>query len=134
MQQVLGRSTATSSFAASLLGAFAVLSLLLAAVGLYGILSYLTTQRRGEIGVRIALGAERGQVLHLMLGDRLRPALYGLLLGLGATAAVTRDMQSMLFGTRPLDLMVFAGQWRYFWLWRPWRAWFTGSGVEGIAD
>lgn len=109
MQQVLGRSTATSSFAASLLGVFAVLSLLLAAVGLYGILSYLTTQRRGEIGIRIALGAERGQVLHLMLSDGLRPALYGLLLGLAASAAVTREMQSMLFGTQPLDPMVFAG-------------------------
>lgn len=109
MQQVLGRSTATSSFAASLLGAFAVLSLLLAAVGLYGILSYLTTQRKGEIGVRIALGAERGQVLHLMLSDGLRPALYGLMLGLAASAAVTREMQSMLFGTRPLDPMVFVG-------------------------
>ena len=62
--------------------AFAVLSLVLVSVGLYGVLSYLTTQRTGEIGVRMALGAKRSQVLRLMLGDGLRPAIYGLVLGL----------------------------------------------------
>ena len=61
---------------------FAILSLILASVGLYGVPSYLTTQRTGEIGVRMALGAQRQEVLRLMLGDGLRPALYGLTLGL----------------------------------------------------
>jgi putative ABC transport system permease protein len=107
MQQVIGKSTANSSFEASLLGAFAVLSLLLAAVGLFGVLSYLVAQRTGEIGIRIALGAQREQVLRLMLLDGLRPAVIGLALGLSASAAVTRELQSLLYGTRPLDPTVF---------------------------
>ncbi len=108
MRQVLGKSTADSGFAATLLGAFATLSLLLAAVGLFGVLSYLVAQRTGEIGVRMALGAQRENVLRLILMDGLRPALSGLLLGLAASAGVTRGIRSMLFGIRPLDPVVFA--------------------------
>jgi len=75
---------------------------------LYGVLSYLTTQRTGEIGIRIALGAQRDQVLRQMLGDGLRPALYGLVIGLAASAGAIRLIQSMLYGTQPLDPAVFA--------------------------
>jgi len=107
MQQVIGKSTASTSFEATLLGAFAILSLLLAAVGLFGVLSYLVAQRTGEIGIRIALGAQREQVLRLMLVDGLRPAVVGLALGLAASAAVTRELQALLYGTRPLDPTVF---------------------------
>jgi predicted permease len=107
MQQVIGKSTANSSFEAHLLGAFAALSLLLAAVGLFGVLSYLVAQRTGEIGIRIALGAQREQVLRLMLVDGLQPAVIGLALGLSASAVVTRELQSLLYGTRPLDPTVF---------------------------
>ncbi len=107
MQQVIGKSTSNSSFEARLLGAFATLSLLLAAVGLFGVLSYLVVQRTGEIGIRIALGAQREQVLRLMLVDGLRPAVIGLALGLAASAVVTREIQSMLYGTQPLDPAVF---------------------------
>jgi predicted permease len=107
MQQVIGKSTANSSFEASLLGAFAALSLLLAAVGLFGVLSYLVTQRTGEIGIRIALGAQREHVLRLMLVDGLVPAVIGLAIGLSLSAIVTREIQSLLYGTRPLDLTVF---------------------------
>jgi ABC-type antimicrobial peptide transport system permease subunit len=107
MQQVLGKSIANSSFEASLLGAFAALSLLLAAVGLFGVLSYLVAQRSGEIGIRIALGAQREQVLRLVLIDGLRPAVIGLVLGLCLSAALTREIQSLLFGTQPLDPNVF---------------------------
>ena len=108
MQQIIAQSLGNASLSASLVLAFAVLSLMLASVGLYGVLSYLTTQRTGEIGVRMALGAERGQVLRLMLGDGLRPALYGLVLGLAASAGAVRLIQSMLYGTRPLDPAIFA--------------------------
>jgi ABC-type antimicrobial peptide transport system permease subunit len=108
MQQIIERSLGNASLSASLVLAFAVLSLTLASVGLYGVLSYLTTQRTGEIGVRIALGAQREQVLRLMLGDGLRPAIYGLVLGLAASAAAVRLIQSMLYGTRPLDPAIFA--------------------------
>lgn len=69
MEELLGKSTLSSSFNATLLIAFATLSLLLAAVGLFGVLSYLAAQRTREIGIRIALGAQREQVLQLMLRD-----------------------------------------------------------------
>jgi putative ABC transport system permease protein len=108
LQQIIERSLGNASLSASLVLAFAVLSLILASVGLYGVLSYLTTQRTGEIGVRMALGARREQVVGLMLGDGLRPALYGLLLGLVISAAAVRLIQSMLYGTRPLDPLIFA--------------------------
>jgi putative ABC transport system permease protein len=84
-----------------------VLSLMLASVGLYGVLSYLTTQRTPEIGIRVALGAQRTQVLRLMLLDGLRPALFGLALGLAASAAIVRLMRAMLYETQPLDPVVF---------------------------
>jgi predicted permease len=108
MQQVLGQSMEAAGFSATLVLAFAALSLVLAAVGMFGVLSYMTTQRTGEIGVRMALGAERGQVVRLLLGEGLRPALYGLVLGLLVSAGAVRLIQSMLYGTRPLDPAVFA--------------------------
>ncbi len=108
IQQIIERSLGNASLSASLVLGFAVLSLILASVGLYGVLSYLTTQRTGEIGVRMALGAQRQEVLRLMLGDGLRPALYGLTLGLAASIGAVRLIQSMLYGTRPLDPAIFA--------------------------
>ncbi len=108
IQQIIERSLGNASLSATLVLAFAVLSLMLASIGLYGVLSYLTAQRTGEIGVRMALGAQRKQVVRLMLGDGLRPALYGLVLGLAASAGAVRLIQSMLYGTRPLDPAIFA--------------------------
>jgi predicted permease len=108
MQQVIGKSTANSSFETSLPGAFATLSLLLASVGLFGMLSYLVAQRTGEIGIRVALGARREHVLGLIFADGLRPAVIGLALGLCASVAVTREIQSQLYGARPRDPSVFA--------------------------
>jgi len=108
MDQLIGAQTLDASFDASLLLIFALVSLLLAAVGLFGVISYIAAQRTTEIGVRIALGAQRNQVLTLILRDGLRPAFLGLVLGLVASAAVTRWIQSMLYQTHPLDLEVFA--------------------------
>jgi len=108
MEQIIEHSLGNASLSASLVLAFAMLSLLLASVGLYGVLSYLTAQRTSEIGVRIALGAERARVLRLMLSDGLRPAIYGLVLGLGASAGTVHLIQSMLYETKPLDPMIFA--------------------------
>ncbi len=105
--QLAGKSTVAASFDATLLGIFAVLSLVLAAVGLFGVLSYIVAQRTGEIGVRIALGAQREQVLRLMLFDGLRPAILGLVLGLVASAGATRLIGSLLYGTQPLDPIVY---------------------------
>jgi predicted permease len=108
IEQIIERSLGNASLSASLVLAFAVLSLMLASIGLYGVLSYLTMQRAGEIGIRMALGAQREQVLRLMLSDGLRPALYGLVLGLAVSAGAVRLIQSMLYGTRPLDPAIFA--------------------------
>ena len=108
MNQLLGKSTLDQSFDATLITSLAVLSLLLAAAGLFGVLSYIVAQRSGEIGIRIALGAQREQVLRGMLADGLRPALVGLLLGLAASTATTQFIKSMLYETQPLDPEVFA--------------------------
>jgi putative ABC transport system permease protein len=107
IQQIIERSLGNASLSASLVLCFALASLTLASVGLYGVLSYLMTQRTGEIGVRMALGAQREEILRLMLGDGLRPALYGLALGLTASIWAVRLIQSMLYGTQPLDPAIF---------------------------
>jgi putative ABC transport system permease protein len=108
MDQVIGHNTTGESFNAALLLAFAVLSLVLAAVGLFGVLSYIVAQRTTEIGIRMALGAQREEVMRLMLRDGLRPAMFGLILGLLASAGVTRLIASLLYGTSPFDPAVFA--------------------------
>ena len=109
MDQVIGESLVNANLTAKLVLAFAILSLLLASVGLYGVLSYLATQRTTELGIRMALGAPRDQLLRLMLIDGLSPALFGLGLGLLLSMVTTRIFQSMLFGTRPLDPVVLSG-------------------------
>jgi predicted permease len=107
MDQVIGAATVEARFSSALIVAFALLSLLLAAVGLYGVISYLATQRAGEIGIRIALGAQRRQMLRLVLFDGLEPAWTGLALGLLGAILAAHLIRAMLFGVRPLDPWVF---------------------------
>lgn len=107
MDQVVGKSTVDASFDAALLLAFAVLSLLLASIGLFGVLSYVVGQRTPEIGIRLALGAQRGELLRLTLVDGLKPAAGGLLLGLAGAMAPARMIRSLLYGVQPLDAGVF---------------------------
>jgi putative ABC transport system permease protein len=94
---------------AMLSGIFGALALLIAAVGLYGVTSYAVQRRSSEIGIRMALGAQRGDVLGLVLRQSLTLTAIGIVLGLAAAAAVTRYVRSMLFGLTPLDPATFIG-------------------------
>ena len=107
LREAIEKTAVDSQFDSILVLAFASIALVLAGTGLYGVLAYLVAQRTGEIGIRIALGAQRDRVLRLMLMDGLRPALLGLTLGLGASAATVRLIRSMLYETEPLDPLVF---------------------------
>ncbi len=108
LRDAISKSTLDSAFDSLLVLGFAVIALILAAAGLYGVLAYLVTQRTGEIGIRMALGAPRKQVIRLMLLDGLRPALFGLGLGLAASLAVGRLIASMLYNTSPYDSGILA--------------------------
>jgi putative ABC transport system permease protein len=92
-----------------LLSLFAVLAVVLAAVGVYGVVAYLVTQRTREIGVRMALGAKQSEVVRLMLWQGLRPAVVGMAVGLGVAAAAGRFVQQLLYEVRPHDPLTFAG-------------------------
>jgi len=107
MNQLLGKHTLDQSFDAMLLTAFATLSLLLAAAGLFGVMSYITRQRTTEIGIRLALGAKREQVMRKMLMDGMVPAVLGLGVGLAASLEAGRLMRELLFEIKPLDPAVF---------------------------
>lgn len=100
-------SVATPRFAASVLGAFALLALVLAAVGLYGVLSYNVTTRRREMGVRAALGASRWNIVRIVLAQGLGVTAAGLAAGMIAASLLTRLMQNQLFGIKPLDPVSF---------------------------
>jgi putative ABC transport system permease protein len=109
MEQVVRNTVARPRFNLMLLGGFAAASLLLAALGLFGVVSYLVAQRRQEIGVRVALGARTPDVLRLIVGEGVRLTLIGLLIGLGAAAALTRLMASLLHGVTPTDPVTLGG-------------------------
>jgi putative ABC transport system permease protein len=104
----LSASIAAPRFFAIVLGTFAALALALAAIGLYGVLSYSVTLRRRELGIRAALGARRADLLALVVRQGLMAATSGLVLGLGLAIAGARLMRSLLFGIEPLDLPSFA--------------------------
>jgi predicted permease len=108
MEEALGRSASDQRFNMLLLGAFAGLALLLAAVGLYGVLSYGVAQRTSEIGIRLALGADTASVRRLVLKQGMLPAVVGIGIGLVVAAFVTRVMRSLLFHVEPNDPLTFA--------------------------
>jgi predicted permease len=108
MDQVIGKSTLEHRFEATLLVAFAVLSLALAAVGLFGVLSYIVAQRTQEIGIRVALGAQKSDVLRLVVGQGMIPVSIGMGIGILAALGVTRLLSSLLYGVEPTDPLTFA--------------------------
>ncbi len=108
MEDVMGRALAEPRFNTLLLGAFAQIAFVLAAVGIYGVISYDLGQRTHEIGIRVALGAQPRDVLGLILGQSARLAAYGIAAGLAAAFALTRLMAPMLYGVKPTDPYTFA--------------------------
>jgi len=108
MEQVLGESQSSSKFTLALLAIFAAVAMGLAALGIYGVISYAVTQRTREIGIRIALGAARHDVLRLVVGQGTVLALAGVVVGLAGAFALTRVMRSLLFGVSATDPLIFA--------------------------
>src|SRR5487761_1608350 len=109
MDNIVSDSLAARRFSMILLGIFAAIALLLSCVGIYGVISYLVGQRTHEIGVRMALGAQRRDVLRLILGQGAKMALIGVAIGVAAGLALTRLMSKMLFGVSAHDPLTFAG-------------------------
>jgi putative ABC transport system permease protein len=104
---VAAESVAARSFNMVLVGLFAVLALVLAAVGIYGVMSYAVTQRTQEIGIRMALGASATDVLKLIIKNGLTLTLIGVLIGVAGAIALTRLLATMLFGVTPTDSLTF---------------------------
>jgi ABC-type antimicrobial peptide transport system permease subunit len=108
MNELISISLASQRFSMILLGAFAGLALILSSIGIYGVVSYLVGQKTREIGIRIALGAQRSDVLRLVLGDGAKMVAVGLAVGLAAAFGLTRLMANMLFGVSTIDPLTFA--------------------------
>jgi predicted permease len=109
LDAAVGEAVARPRLLAVLLGLFGTMGLVLGALGIYGVLSYLVTQRTREIGVRVALGARPSSVLGMIVGRGLRLAGFGVVIGIAAALALTRVMQGVLYGVTPTDPLTFAG-------------------------
>lgn len=107
MNEVIAQTLAPQQFMMILLDSFAAIALLLASIGLYGVVSYLVGQRTHELGIRIALGAQRGNVLRLVLGDGIKMAAIGIGAGLLAALGVTRLLSNVVYGVSPTDPLTF---------------------------
>jgi ABC-type antimicrobial peptide transport system permease subunit len=107
MEEVLSRSTAQENFNMLVLTIFGCSALLLAAIGIYGLMAHSVAQRAQEIGIRLALGAEAGHIRNMLAFQGLRPALAGVICGLAAAFGLTRLIASFLFGVKAWDPLVF---------------------------
>jgi putative ABC transport system permease protein len=108
MEQLLSNASSRPRFYAVWLAIFAVMAVLLAVIGLYGLMSYAVAQRTPEIGIRVALGAQRHEVMGLVLWDSVVTTAVGVTCGLAGAAAMTRYLEGMLFSLTPLDPATFA--------------------------
>jgi putative ABC transport system permease protein len=109
MEHILSESLSRQRFSMLLLGIFAVVALVLASIGLYGVISYSVTQRTHEIGIRMALGASVSDILKLVVGQGMLLVFIGLGVGLGASLLMTRVMSSLLFNVSTTDPLAFGG-------------------------
>ena len=107
MDDVVARTLAARRFALELLGVFAAVAFLLAAIGIYGVMAYTFSRRIGEIGLRMALGAQRSDILKIVLGEGARMVVFGVAAGLIGSAMLTRFLQTMLFEIKPTDPITF---------------------------
>ena len=107
LDQYSAQSVVAPLFITLLLGGFAGLALLLASLGIYGVVSYIVAQRTHEIGIRMAVGAEKGDVLRMVIGEGLRPALAGVAIGIVGAHRLTRLLSSLLYGVKPADPLTF---------------------------
>jgi putative ABC transport system permease protein len=108
MSEIMAHSVASRRLTLSLFSLFAIVALMLTAVGIYGVIAYTVSQRTREIGIRLALGAQQRNVLKLVVGQGLRLALIGVVIGLVAAFALTRLMSNLLYGVTPTDPVTFA--------------------------
>jgi putative ABC transport system permease protein len=109
LDELVGESVAARRFTMLLLASLAAVALLLALAGVYGVLSYSVSRRRTEIGMRMALGASRSNVMRLVLSQGMRPVIIGLVAGIAGAFALSRYMTSLLFGVTPVDAPTYAG-------------------------
>jgi putative ABC transport system permease protein len=107
MDEVLARTLAARRFALEILGIFAVVAFLLACVGIYGVMAYAISQRTGEIGLRMALGARRGDILRIVLNEAALIVIAGVGAGLLGSLLLTRFLQTLLFNVKPTDPLTF---------------------------
>jgi len=108
-EQRIEESVAEPRFRTLLIGAFALMALSLATVGIYGVISYSTTQRTRELGIRVALGSPRLDIIRLVVGQALLLSLAGIAVGLMGALALTRYLASMLYNVHPTDPLIFGG-------------------------
>jgi len=109
LQEIVANSIAKQRLAMILLSVFSTLALVLSAVGIYGVISYVTGERTHEIGIRVALGASASDVLRMIVGEGMRIALIGVGIGIAAALGLTRLITKLIFGVRADDPLTFIG-------------------------
>src|SRR5438034_4178463 len=108
MQEVYGKSVARTSFTLVMLGIAGAMAMALGIIGIYGVISYTVSQRKREIGIRLALGAQGGDVLQMVLSHGAKMALVGVAIGIGAALGLTRLMRNLLFGVTAGDPVTYS--------------------------